>query len=201
MPTPVSALFAHVGLPVKGPIPFGLAPPSLKPGIYIVSDNDSAVTVSLTRMPSFRADRLREWIKRAREMNVAATRARPTVDVLQRVLTSWWLKDEPALYIGMTTRPLGKRVLEFAKTPIGAGRPHAGGFWLQTLGSPLFVFWAECDQPDHAEDSMLALFANGVSDNTRRELPDMSRVMPWANLEWPRGARKPHGLSKQTSKV
>lgn len=41
---------------------------------------------------------------------------------------------------------------------------------------------------------MLRAFCAGVSEETRASLHDPERPFPFANLEWPRGVYKRHGI-------
>jgi hypothetical protein len=49
-----------------------------------------------------------------------------------------------------------------------------------------------------AEHTMLGAFVRSVSDNTKRRLRDPKHPFPFANLEWPRGTRKDHGITGAT---
>jgi hypothetical protein len=59
----------------------------------------------------------------------------------------------------------------------------------------LLVHFAYCDEVDIAERAMLKTFAAGVSPADRERLYDSERVMPFANLEYPPGVRKRHGIT------
>ena len=59
----------------------------------------------------------------------------------------------------------------------------------------LFVHYAYCDGVDDAEKKMLKAFADRVTPEAREKLGDSERVMPFANLEYPPGNRKRHGIS------
>ena len=67
-----------------------------------------------------------------------------------------------------------------------------GGWPLKTLSclNELYVHYAYCDGVDRAEAACLRHFANGVSSETREALRDSARVMPFANLEFPKGNSK-----------
>ena len=196
MPTTVRALFASVGLSAHGPVKFGEPADSQNSGVYVVSDVSHAGE-TMDREPRIDLGRLAEWRKRASLMTIKATGERPTVGDLAHVVQSWWLPDEPVLYIGRTEQPLSKRTHDFSKTPIGARRPHRGGFWLHALSQPLHVFWSETNSPTAIEERLLAAFANSASPSSIARLPNEQFVMPWANLEWPKGRHKPHGLARQ----
>jgi hypothetical protein len=57
----------------------------------------------------------------------------PDRDALARRLASYWLPDECVLYIGLAGQPLRTRLRQYYRTPLGATKPHRGGWWLKTL--------------------------------------------------------------------
>jgi hypothetical protein len=59
----------------------------------------------------------------------------------------------------------------------------------------LYVHAAAADDPTRAEDAMLACFCNNVSARTLASLRDPAHAFPFANLEWPQGVRKAHGIT------
>ncbi len=129
---------------------------------------------------------------------------RPTREQLVKRLAAFWFSDEVVLYIGRAgsrkSSPaegeLAKRVKEYYDTPLGARSPHAGGWPIKTLGclDGLFVHYAYCAGFKDAEDGCLAQFVKHVSERTLTSLRDRVRVMPFANLEYPTGNRKKHGI-------
>ena len=130
--------------------------------------------------------------------------ARPTREQLLRRLAGFWFPDEVVLYIGLAghrkNRPVqgevAKRVGEYYNTPLGANGPHAGGWPLKTLGClhDVYVHYTYCDRVNKAENDCIEQFAKHVSEKTRASLHDPLRVMPFANLEFPRGNPKNHGI-------
>jgi hypothetical protein len=109
----------------------------------------------------------------------------------------FWLSDEVILYIGLAGTSLRSRVRQYYCTPLGARRPHAGGDFLKTLSNAddLHVHWASTDNPSWAEGRMLEAFCRSVSEHARAQLFDPEHPFPFANLEWPAGTRKRHGLT------
>ena len=99
------------------------------------------------------------------------------------------------MYIGKATE-LSSRVGSYYTTPLGAAKPHAGGWFLKTLDDMgrLFVHFAACGDPPGQEAEMLGAFIGAVGERTRRALHDPARPFPFANLEWPAGNRKAHGI-------
>lgn len=130
--------------------------------------------------------------------------ARPTPQQLAARLAEFWWPDEVVVYIGLAgprakaprAGELANRVAEYYSTPLGANGPHAGGWPLKTLAclSELYVHYAYCDEVNKAEDACIGHFARHVSAETLAGLRDRVRVMPFANLEFPKGNAKNHGI-------
>ncbi len=70
------------------------------------------------------------------------------------------------------------------------------GWFLKTLDGlqQLHVHWALADHPAQAEDRILATFCANVSPETLPSLRDPRHPLPFANLEWPKGIVKHHGI-------
>jgi hypothetical protein len=120
---------------------------------------------------------------------------RPTAAQLADRVRQFWLPDEVILYIGLATS-LSERVNKYYQTPIGERRPHAGGYFLKLLSNidQLWVHYATCNDVKSAESAILRLFCGRTSERSRRSLRDPAHPFPFANLEWPAGTRKVHGL-------
>ena len=199
MPSTVRALFHAAGLAPEGPVSFGEAARSTKAGVYVVSDTKSPDELPQDREPQISTVSLAAWRQRCPRMTLRESGRRPTVHDLRVILESWWLNDEPVLYIGQKKDQLDRRTRAFARTPIGAARPHRGGFWLKTLEQQLYLFWCETETHEAAEVTMVEAFAGSASMASKRQLPNAEFAIPWANLMWPpRGPRKPHDLKRQT---
>jgi len=131
-------------------------------------------------------------------------RARPTREQVVQRLGEFWFPDEVVVYIGLAgpraRRPawgeVARRVSEYYETPLGASGPHAGGWPLKTLARihDLYVHYGYCERVNEVEDACIAHFAQHVSKSIRAGLRDSVRVMPFANLEFPRGHPKNHGI-------
>jgi hypothetical protein len=124
------------------------------------------------------------------------------VQVLAARLAAFWLADEVVLYAGLAGTSVHKRVRQYYATPLGAKRPHAGGWWLKTLTmlDELWVHWSGAEDPDDAEQRMLSAFADAVSPTTRDGLHDRERVAPFANLRTSRGVKR-HGITGATGEL
>jgi len=117
-----------------------------------------------------------------------------TSDRLAARFAACWLPDEVVVYIGLSSRPLRRRLREYYVTPLGAGRPHAGGWFVKTLDSPLYVHYAATPRFEAAEQAMLDAFVAATSASARANLRDQARPIPFANLRWVGHGRKQHGL-------
>jgi len=168
-------------------------------GIYIVAltDDPDSVAGALADAP-IAAERLTHLLKVRSELRLDG--ARPTATELARRRSAFWFPDEVVLYIGLAGQPLRTRVRQYYATPLGAKRPHAGGWWLKTLAvlGELWVHDAATPDYETAERSMLNAFAEAVSPTSRAALQDSERVAPFANLRTGGGGVKDHGITGAT---
>jgi hypothetical protein len=128
---------------------------------------------------------------------------RPTPEQLGARLASFWLRDEVALYVGLSSQPLQTRIRQYYKTKLGATRPHAGGWWLKTLHilDELWVHFAATPSYETAETAMPRTFAAAVTPTQRARLHDPELVAPFANLRTGTGAVKNHGIRGATGEL
>jgi hypothetical protein len=126
---------------------------------------------------------------------------RPAREELAERIGSYWLPDETVLYIGLAGQPLRTRVRQYYNTPLGAARPHKGGWWLKTLSvlADLHVHFATTADFKDVEENMLRTFAANVSDDSRNRLPADEPVMPFANLRDGDWRRRNHGIAGATT--
>src|SRR5690606_9025399 len=113
---------------------------------------------------------------------------RPTTAAqLAARLGAFWLPDEVALYIGLASGSLRRRVGSYYRTLLGDYSGHSGGWPLKTLSilDDLFVHYARCDARfvKTAEGEMLKAFGRAVSQSSREQLYDADRPLPFANLQ------------------
>jgi hypothetical protein len=120
----------------------------------------------------------------------------PTRETLAARFAACWLPDEVIVYIGLSSRPLRKRVRvrEYYVTPLGAARPHVGGWFAKTLNAQLYIHYAATPAFQSAEQAMLDAFAAATSIEARAGLQDRARPIPFANLRWLGHGRKQHGI-------
>ncbi len=196
MPSSVTAIFSAAGLRVAGTNPWGTPIDESGPGVYLVSltaDPDSmdgaldeapidpaCVQALLDTRPELRLDGMR-----------------PDAPLLTQRLAAFWFPDEVVLYVGFAGMSVRNRVGAYYRSPLGARRPHSGGWFLKTLRGldGLWVHHAPCDDPVAAEHRMLEAFSAGVTPSVASALHDPELPIPFANREWPQGRRKEHGIT------
>lgn len=207
MPSTVASIFAAAGVDPADVVRWGTSPArsirGVATGIYVVALTEKLDDVgeALPTAP-ISATAVDELLGVRPELTLDG--ARPTRDQLVERLAGFWLPAEVILYIGLAgvrrRQPpegeLARRVVEYYKTRLGARSPHSGGWPLKTLTclSDLFVHFGYCDRVEKAEHAAMGCFASDVSDATLERLHDRARVMPFANLEFPKGNPKNHGI-------
>lgn len=194
MPSTVRQLFSAAGLVPESVVRWGTPPRPSLPGVYAVSLTDATDAVDETAAePPLDRAAFQTWLRVRPELTLDGTR--PSVEQLMDRVAGFWLPNETVVYVGLATT-LSSRVRAYYRTPIGARRPHAGGYFLKLLANldQLWVHYAPCTDPDAAEDAMIRAFCLNVSAEARAVLLDPANPFPFANLEWPRGVRKAHGL-------
>ena len=199
MPSTVADVLAAAGVSPSGAVRWQTAVPQSEAGVYVVS-----LTDDIASMADARAD---APIDRARLEHLLAVRPellldgeRPTAAQLVDRLRRFWLADEVVLYIGLASQSVRTRVGQYYKTPLGARKPHAGGWWLKTLSvlDEVWVHFAATPDFSTAEESALRRWANAVSSASRGALHDRERLAPFANLRTASGAIKVHGIASAT---
>lgn len=196
MPTTVSDVFAAVDLVPRDPVPWGERVPEPRPGVYVVALTNAVDLTDAARVQAPISEAALEELLDARP-ELRLDDEVPHAAALRRRLAAFWMPDEVIVYIGLAATSLQKRVEQYVRTPLGARSPHAGGWPLKTLSAldDIYVHVAACGEVDTVERTMLKAFANGVSERARKHLHDPVRLMPFANLEAPRGNRKAHGIT------
>jgi hypothetical protein len=196
VPSAVSAVFAAAGLVPEGVVRWGSPIPRTEPGVYAVATTDQANAVAQERLLCpVSPEALDELLEVRPELRLDG--GRPNRDTLGQRLEALWLPDEVIVYIGLAGTSLRSRVRGYYSTPLGARRPHAGGWPLKTLSNltDLWVHFAVCSDPSDAEHEMLGAFQAAVSVSSRAALQDPELPLPFANLEWAKGQRKRHGIT------
>lgn len=196
MPSSVSSIFAAAGLRRLGVVTWGSEIAVDEPGVYVVALDEDPDTPSGHLPEAPIAGGAIEHLLAVRP-EVRVDGRPPTKGELRERLQQFWLPDETILYIGLASQSIRTRVDAYYRTKLGARSPHAGGWFLKTLepGPARYVHWATTADPAGAEGAMLRAFCDGVSEATRASLRDPERPFPFANLEWPPGTRKRHGIT------
>jgi hypothetical protein len=185
MPTSIADVFAAAGLTRQAVVRWGTRPSTSQSGVYVVALTSSVDDDAILSQPPLADDWFEAWLSRCAQLTLDGVQ--PTVNELKRRVKGFWLPDEIILYIGLAST-LSSRLGAYYRTPIGARRPHSGGYFLKLLSNldDLWVHYAPCADPGFAEDGMIDRFCAGVSHATKRMLIDPQHPFPFANLEWPR---------------
>jgi hypothetical protein len=195
MPSSVRDLLNAAGLTWAGAVKWGQPPQLASPGVYIVAltDDPDDVDRTMNECP-IDTESLEALVRVRPEVSVDGVNASPSL--LAKRIERFWLPDEVVLYVGLTGGSVRKRVRDYYRTPIGARRPHSGGWFLKALANlnELFVHFAPSADPDRSEDQILSHFCAHVADSTRQALFDGDHPFPFANLAWPRGTSKAHRI-------
>lgn len=192
-------LFSAAGLAEVAAVPWGSPVLSASPGAYVVGVRDDADDPRGAGPLLLDLDALAGWLDES-PGGVRLQGAPATVRSLADQVAQWWLPDEPVLYVGKATS-LRARVGQYYSTPLGARRPHRGGYWIKMLDSPpaLTVFYsatATAEAARRAEGLMLRHFGDCARLTGARL--DAELTLPWANLEIVvdgRRWRRPHGIA------
>jgi len=198
VPSSVNTLLSAAGLAPEGVVHWGEIVRSQGRGVYVVAlaEDPHSLEGALTECP-IAPERIAELHSVRPELTL--DERRPSPEELAARIASFWLPDEVVLYIGKTDGALQNRVGQYYRTPLGARRPHSGGWFLKTLGNldDLWVHYATTEEPVAAESSMLAQFMSEVSAQALRGHPDPELPIPFANLEVCEGShrrRRKHGI-------
>ena len=121
----------------------------------------------------------------------------PTSKALAARLGSFWLPSQRILYVGASAGSIRGRVAAMEQTSLGDRKPANGGHWLKVLRMPATarLWWAPTTAIEEYEDAVLAAFAEAVTAEDRKALPDTDVILPWANLRRPTGERKATGMA------
>jgi hypothetical protein len=192
--TSVTAIFKAAELTAGSPVPWGSPVQVRLPGVYAIATTDDAeLEVGLADCP-LDESAVRELLRARPEALVDGVAA--DTSTLTERLRAMWVPREPVVYIGLAGTSVATRVGQFYKTRIGARAPHAGGWPVKMLDvGRLWVHPARCEDPDAAERAMAEAFEQRLSHEAIARLIDPACRVPFANLMYPGGRRKQHGLT------
>lgn len=196
MPSSVADLLTAAGLQQTGVVAWGEPVPATEPGVYLVSTSADPDLIPPDPVEApISVEAVDELFEAAPGLLLDGESPSRT-EIIDR-LASFWLPDEPVLYVGLAETSMRSRVSQYYRTKLGARRPHAGGWFLKTLTilPELWVHFAATGAPKEKESEMIGAFVSSTSAQTRQRLPDPARPFPFANLEWPPRTRKPHGIT------
>lgn len=199
MPRSVKQLFINSGKEILGQVKWGQKINCKFPGIYVVAITDSAEEVVCSDDVPISEKIVQDWINYVPKLKLDGKR--PNHEDVANRLKAFWITDETILYRGKAGTSLKDRVNQYYNTKLGNPKPHAGGHWIKTLENlnELNIFWttSEGERARDVEKRFLNTFIENVSDESKQKLFDPEHPFPFANLEFPKGTRKRHGLQYQ----
>jgi hypothetical protein len=202
MPTYVKQLFTDSGKEILGQVKWGQKVNCNYPGIYVVAITDSAEKIVCSVDAPISVKIVQDWITYVPKLNLDGKR--PRYEDLVNRLKEFWIPDETILYIGKAGTSLKDRVNQYYNTRLGDPKPHAGGHWIKTLEnlSDLNIFWTTSvgEKAKDVEERFIKNFIRNVSNESKQQLFDSEHPFPFANLEFPKGTRKRHGLQYQVNR-
>ncbi|MGX1696374.1 hypothetical protein ACWIBQ_13420 [Microbacterium keratanolyticum] len=194
--TTIAELFAGAGVTRAGSVQWGAEVPLDAPGVYVVALTDDAEAVAGVNRGPIDQRRVEELLEVRPETAVDGAAA--DIHSLTRRLQEMWVPGEPAVYIGMAGVSVRQRINQFYSTRIGARAPHAGGWpvkMIDQMAAPLWIHYGATPDSDLAEAAMIDCYVRGVPNDVAAKLVDPAAPLPFANLTFPHGRRKQHGMS------
>lgn len=190
----VADLFVRAGVKYLGVVRWRDAIPLDEPGVYVISTNmDPTAIEGLATCP----------LDLAAIAELLETRPEVTIDggavdmgTLCARLQAMWVADESVVYVGLASQSVRRRVTQFYATRIGARAPHAGGWPIKMIDESIgiWIHYGATSVVERAESTMIQNFVDSVPREVRVSLIDPSAPLPFANLEFPGGRRKRHGI-------
>ena len=191
--TSVSDLFSFADVPYAGVVSWGDAVPLVEAGVYVVSTSGNSGERDGPPDCPLNLGAI-DLLLDARPRATIDSRTATPGDLAAR-LQAMWPSGEPVVYIGLAGTNTRHRVNQFYRTTLGARAPHAGGWPVKVLDSTsLWIHYGPTADAAQAEAAMIKRFAKGVPHTVARELIDPTAPLPFANLTFPGGRRKSHGL-------
>lgn len=192
----VGELFKKSELQPAGVVQWGDQASLDGPGVYVVASTPD-LSDAVGRSGIYQSDPTAFESLRTVCPSMTVDGAPATSEQLADRIGAFWIPGSAALYIGLAGTSVRKRINQYYRTQIGQRAPHAGGWWLKTLGNlgELFVHYAAAEAPKSAEARLLATYAAEVHPSVRRALHDPERIAPFANVRVQDGTLKRHGMA------
>lgn len=201
MPTYVNQIFQGAGKEVLGQVKWGQKINCNAPGVYVVAMTNYVDKMICCDEAQISKKFVNDWVNYVPK--ILLDNSKPKTEELVKRLKMFWIPDETILYIGKAGTSLKTRVDQYYRTKLGDPKPHRGGHWIKTLEnlSDLNIFWttSEGETAHDVEDRFLNIFVQNVSQESKKILLDPDHPFPFANLEYPKGTRKNHGLQNQAN--
>ncbi|MBO0981972.1 hypothetical protein [Microbacterium sp. SD291] len=193
--TTVEELFTAAGVSRVGVASWGIEVPLRSPGVYVVASSEDPTADDGAGALPIDIQAVHELLRERPEATIDGVVA--DADHLIRRLQRMWVAGQPVVYVGLAGASVRDRVAQFYSTPIGARAPHSGGWPVKMIDQssvPLWVHFGSCADPDRAEKVMIDRFVRGVTAEVAGALADPNSPLPFANLTFPGGRRKRHGI-------
>lgn len=190
----VADLFNRAGVEYLGVVRWRDDVPLDGPGVYVISTNMDPMALEGRASCPLDQSALRELLETRPEMTIDGGAA--DMGTLSTRLQAMWVVGAPVAYIGLASQSVRRRISQFYATRIGARAPHAGGWPIKMIDESMgiWVHYGATSEVARAESTMIQNFADSVPREVRASLIDPSAPLPFANLEFPGGRRKRHGI-------
>lgn len=196
MPTQIKKIFEGFNKEISGHVQWGGRVDCDKPGVYVVAISNSADKQIYLQNAPISEQIIQQWIDYVPKLLLDGMR--PSARSLVERLKKFWLPDETIVFIGNAGRSLEAKIGKFYKTKLGEQAAYTSGHWIMTLSdiSQLNIYWTitGAEEARDLEKSFIEMFIKNVSQKTKSELYDSANPLPFANLEYPKGNNKKHGI-------
>jgi len=199
----VGALLGAADLTLTGVVAWGKPVPVSTPGVYLISlaEDPADYSSNMVAAPISEAA-IEQLLAVCSQLKLDSRR--PTPSELKKRIGRLWLGAHTVLYVGQAGTSLRTRVAQYYHTPLGARSPHAGGWFLKLLSNldQLFVHYATSGDPVESEKRIVQAFVDAVPPLALMPLQWAFGAsylpLPFANLQYPDGPKKPHGITGAT---
>ena len=191
MPTTIVSIAASLKVFVHGPVSWGSCIPSSRSGVYIIAVRSPVIG------PVFDTNAIDDWIRTTPRLTLSGkNHSSICAQDLCAEMLKFWIPDEMIVYVGRA-KVLKRRIYQFYGTPLGARRPHKGGYWIKTLASlcSLDIYWIESQNEKVLEKDVVEFFSRNVTPAFKNHnIFRLNEYLPFANLQMPGGGNKKHKI-------